>query len=166
MGYQFMERAHMSCYSYGHAVNYMKGGLMCADRIITVGPSPLTLAEREGQRRTDARRKQLRIGLEFGGRGAHAAVSRRPPISLDTIVARTHMYTVRRESLGFCPSFKRHFRVAPVPNLRSPIHRCFLSCLHGRWQVETPLPSNSPHAHIDTESGCWCVPAGVAWVRS
>jgi hypothetical protein len=24
---------------------------------------------------------------------AHAAVSRRPPISLDTIVARTHMYT-------------------------------------------------------------------------
>lgn len=36
MGYQFMERAHMSCYSYGHAVNYMKGGLMCADRIITV----------------------------------------------------------------------------------------------------------------------------------
>jgi len=36
MGYQFKERAHMSCYSYGHSVNYMKGGLMCADRIITV----------------------------------------------------------------------------------------------------------------------------------
>jgi hypothetical protein len=29
----------------------------------------------------------------FGWEIAHEAVSRRPPISLDTIVARTHMYT-------------------------------------------------------------------------
>jgi hypothetical protein len=29
----------------------------------------------------------------FGWEIAHAAVSRRPPISLDAIVARTHMYT-------------------------------------------------------------------------
>lgn len=27
----------MACYSYGHAVNYMKGGLVTADRIVTVG---------------------------------------------------------------------------------------------------------------------------------
>jgi hypothetical protein len=30
---------------------------------------------------------------DFGREIAHAAVSRRPPIPLDTIVARTHMYT-------------------------------------------------------------------------
>jgi hypothetical protein len=29
---------------------------------------------------------------DFGWENAHAAVSRRPPISLYTIVARTHMY--------------------------------------------------------------------------
>lgn len=36
MGWQFKERAHMKCYSYGHAVNYMKGGISTADRILTV----------------------------------------------------------------------------------------------------------------------------------
>ena len=34
-----------------------------------------------------------RNGRDFGGEIAHAAVSRRPPIPLYTIVARTHMYT-------------------------------------------------------------------------
>uniref|UniRef100_A0A061R363 starch synthase n=1 Tax=Tetraselmis sp. GSL018 TaxID=582737 RepID=A0A061R363_9CHLO len=38
MGWQFMERAHMACYSYGHAVNYMKAGLVNADRVVTVSP--------------------------------------------------------------------------------------------------------------------------------
>jgi hypothetical protein len=32
-------------------------------------------------------------GREFGWESAHAAVSRRPPISLCMIVARTHMFT-------------------------------------------------------------------------
>jgi hypothetical protein len=36
---------------------------------------------------------KLRIVTGFGWEIAHEAVSRRPPISLDTIVARTRMYT-------------------------------------------------------------------------
>jgi hypothetical protein len=41
------------------------------------------------------RRTKLRIATSgiSGGRSPHEAVSRRPPISLYTIVARTHMYT-------------------------------------------------------------------------
>jgi glycogen synthase len=31
-----MERAHMSCYSYGHAINYLKAGITAADRLLTV----------------------------------------------------------------------------------------------------------------------------------
>jgi hypothetical protein len=45
------------------------------------------------------------------GRLAHEAVSRRPPISLDTIVARTHMYTYDAkvwDVFGICPSFQHH----------------------------------------------------------
>jgi hypothetical protein len=54
--------------------------------------------------------RKLRIvtGGTLGGRGAHAAVPPRPPISLDMIVARTHMYTYAAKFWG-CPSFKGHF---------------------------------------------------------
>jgi len=38
LGWRFLERAHMACYSYGHAINYMKAGLTTADRIVTVSP--------------------------------------------------------------------------------------------------------------------------------
>jgi hypothetical protein len=37
--------------------------------------------------------EKVRIVRDFGWEIAHAAVSRRPPIPLDTTVARTHMYT-------------------------------------------------------------------------
>jgi hypothetical protein len=37
--------------------------------------------------------QKLRIVRDFGWEIAHEAVSRRPRISLDTIVAHTHMYT-------------------------------------------------------------------------
>jgi hypothetical protein len=42
-----------------------------------------------------------RNGREFGWEIAHAAVSRRPPISLDTIVARAHMYTYAAKAWDF-----------------------------------------------------------------
>lgn len=38
LGYQFMERAHMACYSYGHAINYLKAAITAADRLVTVRP--------------------------------------------------------------------------------------------------------------------------------
>mmetsp|Transcript_20205 Transcript_20205/g.50885 ORF Transcript_20205/g.50885 Transcript_20205/m.50885 type:complete len:611 (-) Transcript_20205:114-1946(-) len=38
LGYQFMERSHMACYSYGHAINYLKAGITAADRLLTVSP--------------------------------------------------------------------------------------------------------------------------------
>ena len=43
---------------------------------------------------------------DFGWEIAHAAVTRRPPISLNTIVDRTGGYTY---DVGVCPSFKGHF---------------------------------------------------------
>jgi hypothetical protein len=48
------------------------------------------------------------IGLyRTGGRCAQAAVSRHPPIPLDMIVARTHMYTYGE--FRMYPSCKDHF---------------------------------------------------------
>jgi hypothetical protein len=53
---------------------------------------------------------------DFGWEVAHDAVSRRPPISLDTTVARTHMYTYAANvwdlSIVQGPFFCR-----PAPNL-------------------------------------------------
>jgi hypothetical protein len=45
-------------------------------------------------------RESSRVVGISGGRGAHAAVSRRPPIPLFTIVARTHMFTYNANVLG------------------------------------------------------------------
>jgi hypothetical protein len=47
---------------------------------------------------------------------AHEAVSRRRPVSLYTMVARTHMYTYAA-TVGVCPSFKDHF-LSPNPIVR------------------------------------------------
>jgi hypothetical protein len=60
---------------------------------------------------------------DFGWEIAHAAVSRRPPISLDTMVARTEVYTHAAKS-GCCPSFKGHFLCQPKgrpPRQRSEV---------------------------------------------
>jgi hypothetical protein len=54
-----------------------------------------------------------RTGRESGGRRAHTAVSRRPPISLYRIVARTEGLHVHRESSGVVQG---PCSVAPVPN--------------------------------------------------
>jgi hypothetical protein len=52
--------------------------------------------------------RKWRIGT-FGWEIAHGAVSRRPPISLDTIAARTEGYTHAAKVWALCPSFKGHF---------------------------------------------------------
>jgi hypothetical protein len=54
--------------------------------------------------------RKLRIdwGWDFGWEIAHEAVSRRPPIALSRVVARTHMYTRTPRECGICPSFKGH----------------------------------------------------------
>jgi hypothetical protein len=66
-----------------------------------------------------------RNGWDSGWEIAHAAVSRRPPISLYTIVARTEGYT---NAVGLCPSLKRHFLSprANFPNVNDSqlFHHC------------------------------------------
>ena len=54
-------------------------------------------------------------GRGFGGEIAHAAVSRRPPISLCTIVPRTHMYTYAPRVWALS-IVQGPFSVAPCPN--------------------------------------------------
>jgi hypothetical protein len=52
------------------------------------------------------------IGREMSSRG-----SRRPPISLDTIIPRAHMYTPTARKFGICPSSTEHF-LSPRANPR------------------------------------------------
>ena len=72
------------------------------------------------------RSKKLRI-VTFGWAIAHAAVSRRPPVFLSRIVARTHMNTHAAKVWDF-PSFVDHF-CRPVCQtltykIRNFLHRC------------------------------------------
>jgi hypothetical protein len=78
--------------------------------------------------------KQLRlvtVGLS-GGESAHAAVSRRPPVSLDTVVARTHMYTygadVWDSSIVHGPIFRRPFPNSDGPEVEHCAHFLILYC--------------------------------------
>ena len=54
---------------------------------------------------------------------AHAAVSRRPPISLCTIVARTHMYTYAA-NVWDLPLVQEPFSVAPCQTLIDRFATC------------------------------------------
>jgi hypothetical protein len=56
-----------------------------------------------------------RKGRGSGWEIAHAAVSRRPPINLDTTVARTLTCTRTARAFGICPSFKDQEK-SPAPN--------------------------------------------------
>jgi hypothetical protein len=60
--------------------------------------------------------------------GAHEAVSRRPPISLYTIVARTHTYDVKVWDLSIVQG---PFSVAPCQTLIVTIHTCCVAA----WQA-------------------------------
>jgi hypothetical protein len=64
---------------------------------------------------SDAEVANRNVG-DFGWESAHEALSRRPPISLDTIVARTHMYTYAAKVLGFVHR-SGPFSVAPCQSL-------------------------------------------------
>ena len=69
------------------------------------------------------------------GEIAHEAVSRRPPVSLDTTVARTHMHTYAAKVwiLSVCRSATIFCRA--VPNLTVTIRNCYVAAEHShqRW---------------------------------
>ena len=68
----------------------------------------LTLCSTGGMRAHAANERVANCtGRDFGWEIAHAAVTRRPPISLDTMVPRTGGYT-HAAGVGICPSFKGH----------------------------------------------------------
>jgi hypothetical protein len=73
--------------------------------------------------------KKLRIVnvWAFGWEIAHAAVSRRPPIPLDTIIARTHMYTYAA-SVWDLSVVQNTISCRPVPNPNTSI-RNFVTSL-------------------------------------
>jgi hypothetical protein len=71
----------------------------------------------------------------FGWEIAHAAVSRRPPIYLDTMVARTHMYTYAATVWDL--SFVEGLSLSPVPNLR--FATCFIAVQY-KSRVELIYP--------------------------
>jgi hypothetical protein len=58
--------------------------------------------------------QKLRIVRDFGWEIAHEAVSRRPRISLDTIVAHTHMYTHAMKVWDLSIVSRAIFCVAPA----------------------------------------------------
>jgi hypothetical protein len=76
-----------------------------------VGPYVHTAVQRIVRRERGTAVKKLRI--VFGWEVAHAAVSRRPPISLYTMVARTSGYAYASKC-GIRPSFKDH-SLSPAP---------------------------------------------------
>jgi hypothetical protein len=77
----------------------------------------------------------------IGWETAHAFVSRRPPIPLSTIVARTHMYTHAAPVWGLS-IVQGPFSVAPCPNpsgtLRFVLHRCTVDGRTGLLEEAAP----------------------------
>jgi hypothetical protein len=69
-----------------------------------------------------------RNGRDFAWEIAHEAVSRLPPISHDTIVAHTHMYThdATGDILGFVHRSRSIF-CHPVPNPSGTIRNSFIA---------------------------------------
>jgi hypothetical protein len=86
---------------------------------------------------------------DFGGRGAHAAVSRRPLTDLHDCSSCRGLH-VRRESLGFVhrPVF---IFCRPVPNLVLRfaffLHRCMTRVRVSRWQIHGPHSAKSAVAN-------------------
>jgi hypothetical protein len=86
----------------------------------------------------------------FGWEIAHEAVSRRPPISLDTIVARTHMYTYAANVWGLSTvqgAFLLPPRAEPSRYDSQLFHRgdvCVFGCTCSRrsaMRCDTAVPS-------------------------
>jgi hypothetical protein len=76
--------------------------------------------------------KKLRIVALIGISGWSEAVSRRPPIPLDTIVARTHMYTYDAEV--------RDLSIVQGPFSAAPCRTRYDSQLFRRGRTHHPLP--------------------------
>jgi hypothetical protein len=77
-----------------------------------------------------------------GGRIAHGGVTRRPPISLDTIVCRTEATRTPR-GLGFVRRSRANF-CRPVPTLSVTIRNCFIAVRHdnGAHHTLADRPAN------------------------
>jgi hypothetical protein len=79
-------------------------------------PPPHTSAIRAGGTNAVQRRKSCESDTRgFGWEMAHAAVSRRPPIPLYTIVARTHTYTYAMRKVWDLSIVRGALSVGPVP---------------------------------------------------
>jgi hypothetical protein len=97
---------------------------------------------------------------DFGWEVAHAAVSRRPPIPLDGIVARTRMYTHDAKVWAL----SRTIFCRPVPNPNRYRFATFASlheddrvacCVRGGAQpLPWPQPSSLIHSRRDGRDGC------------
>jgi hypothetical protein len=77
-------------------------------------PRPHAADAEQASRRT-AMNKSNRSGRDFGWEIAHAAVSRRPPIFLHTMVPRTEGYT-HDAKVRYLSIVQGAFPVAPCPN--------------------------------------------------
>jgi hypothetical protein len=78
------------------------------------------------------------------GDRSHEAVSRRPPNSLNTIAARTHMYTYAAKVWAL-PIIQGPFSVAPCRTLSVTIRNCFIAVLHSASQCVHPAPNADPN---------------------
>ena len=97
------------------------------------------------------------LGISWGI--AHEAVSRRPPISLCRMVARTHMYTYDAK-VWDCPSFKDILcSPVPTPVPTPPLRFAFFSSLYAPCFLSLlPAPCPLPTCllgghHLNVDSG-------------
>jgi hypothetical protein len=89
---------------------------------------------------------KLRISdfRDFGWEIAHAAVTRRPPISLYTMVPRTESYAYA-VGVWDLSIVQGPFSVAPVPNPSVTIRQLFRRCEALHWLFPQPLMTHLAH---------------------
>ena len=87
---------------------------------------------------------------DFGWRIAHAAVSRRPPIPLDTSVGRTEGYTYATKVWDLS-IVQGPFPVAPCPNANVSI-RNVLSSLYPPWLFPATFPRGLESRHPESRA--------------
>jgi hypothetical protein len=109
----------------------------------------------------------------FGWEIAHEAVSRRPPISLDTIVARTHMYTYAAQVWDLS-IVQTHLSPMQNPTLRFAILRCiYLGAARGgdtavavTHRRVPPVTQPSSQRHSASSDAIWRHPASSDAIAS
>jgi hypothetical protein len=95
---------------------------------------------------THSGEKANRVGRDFGWEIAHGAVTRRPPISLYTMIP-----LVRRWGLGFVHRSRAIFCRA-VPNLSVTIRTCFIAVRHSTPVAIVQASARSPTLAVLTRS--------------